>query len=165
MRVRAGIIILVLLGGVGCASRSAKPLVVPTDWSAVQLLPPDTRVRVVVRWGDSLVGSIVSVGQEQIRITGRATAREFKRKDVTKVFHQGARQTAKYRKVGSLIGLSAGAFLMASERRVSTFGLLMTGYWTGLGAAGGAWGGYTKREETLVYVAPVSGPLNRSQPF
>ena len=150
-RGRALALLLVALAQAACATHGASAAAVPTAWPAVQSLPPDLRVRVTLRWNDSVIGSIISVDGERIHITGRAAANGFSSADVTKVYVRAGRQTAKYRKRGALIGLSAGALAIASDK--GTFGVLMAALWTGLGAGVGAAAGYWTPEETLVYAA------------
>ena len=111
----------------------------------------------MVRSGTSTVGQLVSVDDQQIRIAVRGTPSTFRRVDVVRVFERGERKTAAHSRNGALVGVAAGALVMASEKRVSGFALLLTAYWTGLGAALGALTGYHTRHETLVYVAHAPG--------
>src|SRR5439155_1077176 len=108
-----------------CASRSARPAVTPTNWSIVRSLSPGTTARIVFRWGTSVRGTIVAVEEERIRISQRRTEHEYKRADVVKIFRLSGRTTAKRSKIGSLVGLTAGALVIASEGRVTSFGLLL----------------------------------------
>jgi hypothetical protein len=152
-RARASTLLLIALAHAACATHGAAVIAAPTAWSAVQSLPPESRVRVNLRWNDSVVGSIVSVDAERIHITGRAAANGVARTDVTKVYLREGRQTAKHRKRGALIGLSVGALAIASDQ--GSFGVLMAALWTGLGAGVGAAAGYLTPNETLVYAAPT----------
>lgn len=86
-------------------------------------------------------------------VPGGALCRRYR---VRAAFQQGARKTAKYRRNGALIGLAAGALAIVSDG--GPFGMLLAGYWTGLGAGLGAASGYATREETLIYAAPQPLP-------
>lgn len=156
MHSRSAVLILLLVANLGCALRTSPGQTAPSDWAAVRALPADARVRVVLRWGESIVGTVASADDDRIRIARRRATREFKRADVTRVFQHGARKTAKYRRNGALIGLAAGALAMISDG--GSFGMLLAAYWTALGAGVGAAAGHATREETLIYAAVKGVP-------
>jgi hypothetical protein len=146
----------------GCATHGAD-IPPPSAWSAVQALPPDTRVRVTLRWNESVIGTVASVDAERIHIAGHGEPNGFNRTDVMKVYVREGRQTAKYRRRGALIGLSAGAVAIASDK--GTFGMLLAVYWTALGAAVGALGGHFTPVESLVYAAARAVTVSAYRPF
>lgn len=151
---------LTFLAGAGCSLRSSPARTAPSttassDWSAVQALPPESPVRVVLRSGRSVVGMFLAADEHQIRIFRGRTPHAFKRGDVTQVSQQGARQTAKHRKIGALAGLALGLLSVARQGEVNNSGALAVTYWTLMGTGFGAWSGYTTQEETVIYRAPA----------
>ena len=148
-------IVLLAALNIGCASLRVDNTALASGWDAVRALPPATSVRLVLTKWRPRLGEIIEVDAQQIRLRVKSSERRVERTDIREVRRLGARQTARQAKIGSLVGLAAGIYLIASGQPVNAFAIFLTGEWIGLGALLGAAQGHAMFDEILVYSTDV----------
>lgn len=157
------IVVLVLLANANTAV-AKKVSDLARDWEAVKALVPGEKVRVRLKDGKKLEGTVRSASDTQLMLTRGTTASDLNRETISKVYRIVSRSTGrsigKSTAMGASMGFGIGAGVGVaggSYEDLETAGLV--GLLGGLGAAIGAGIGavvgavYVKPGRVLIYEA------------